>query len=115
MLACAASGCPEGGAEYSKNGRLVNSNFLIFLLLADFFLSKSGGCVQMVARAACFAMSEALVLLRLVGRLSRHRSRGAKKRAPMSEPFFCVSGKRDSNPRPLAPHASALPDCATAR
>ena len=25
------------------------------------------------------------------------------------------SGKRDSNPRPLAPHASALPDCATAR
>ena len=28
---------------------------------------------------------------------------------------FCLSGKRDSNPRPLAPHASALPDCATAR
>ena len=28
---------------------------------------------------------------------------------------FSKSGKRDSNPRPLAPHASALPDCATAR
>ena len=28
---------------------------------------------------------------------------------------FYLSGKRDSNPRPLAPHASALPDCATAR
>ena len=25
------------------------------------------------------------------------------------------SGRRDSNSRPLAPHASALPDCATAR
>ena len=28
-------------------------------------------------------------------------------------PFF--SGRRDSNPRPLEPHSSALPSCATAR
>src|ERR1700732_45808 len=27
---------------------------------------------------------------------------------------FAVSGRRDSNPRPLEPHSSALPSCATA-
>ncbi len=26
-----------------------------------------------------------------------------------------MSGRRDLNPRPLAPHASALPGCATSR
>src|SRR6516164_9513769 len=26
-----------------------------------------------------------------------------------------ISGRRDSNPRPLEPHSSALPSCATAR
>jgi len=29
--------------------------------------------------------------------------------------LFCWSGWRDSNSRPLAPHASALPGCATSR
>src|SRR5262249_50035808 len=29
--------------------------------------------------------------------------------------IFLLSGQRDSNPRPLAPHASALPDCAMPR
>src|SRR5437762_527570 len=28
---------------------------------------------------------------------------------------FATSGRRDSNPRPLEPHSSALPSCATAR
>ena len=28
---------------------------------------------------------------------------------------FALSGRRDSNPRPLEPHSSALPSCATAR
>ena len=28
---------------------------------------------------------------------------------------FAISGRRDSNPRPLEPHSSALPSCATAR
>ncbi len=28
---------------------------------------------------------------------------------------FCSSGRQDLNLRPLAPHASALPDCATPR
>src|SRR5215510_10138901 len=29
--------------------------------------------------------------------------------------YSCKSGRRDLNPRPLEPHSSALPSCATAR
>src|SRR5438552_17608514 len=29
--------------------------------------------------------------------------------------FYITSGRRDLNPRPLEPHSSALPSCATAR
>ena len=44
-----------------------------------------------------------------------NKSRNAQQRSLPLLSVFCLSGKRDSNPRPLAPHASALPDCATAR
>jgi hypothetical protein len=39
------------------------------------------------------------------------------KRAPFGARKFLIlkSGRRDSNPRPLAPQASALPGCATSR
>lgn len=30
-------------------------------------------------------------------------------------PFWILSGRLDSNQRPLAPHANALPGCATSR
>jgi hypothetical protein len=37
------------------------------------------------------------------------------KKGQLIELTFFLSGRRDSNPRPLAPHASTLPDCATSR
>ena len=37
------------------------------------------------------------------------------KKALRNRKAFCWSGWRDSNSRPLAPHASALPGCATSR
>ena len=41
---------------------------------------------------------------------------GKKKGGTMSTSFSWIwSGRRDSNSRPLAPHASALPGCATPR
>src|SRR5207302_9918367 len=33
----------------------------------------------------------------------------------LSRPLQLISGRRDLNPRPLEPHSSALPSCATAR
>src|SRR6266403_2072537 len=33
----------------------------------------------------------------------------------LSGPLQLISGRRDLNPRPLEPHSSALPSCATAR
>ena len=39
----------------------------------------------------------------------------AIKKALRNRKAFCWSGWRDSNSRPLAPHASALPGCATSR
>ena len=48
-------------------------------------------------------------------RVRGFESRKANEPCSRSTTWLSRSGKRDSNPRPLAPHASALPDCATAR
>ena len=38
-----------------------------------------------------------------------------EKNASRGSETFAVSGRLDSNQRPLAPHTSALPGCATSR
>lgn len=50
--------------------------------------------------------------LPLLGLLRQTQTKKAVYRRPLGN-FW--SGRRDSNSRPLAPHASALPGCATPR
>src|SRR5689334_15571730 len=76
-------------------------------------------------RTFCLRGYGFLLSLDATGRLAAFASRSNDSNKSLSYCFTeCIfvidsastlSGRRDSNPRPLEPHSSALPSCATAR